>query len=361
MTAAHVLILDGAAKRFGDKDVVLPTSLELGVNRGLGIVGPSGCGKSTLLKLVAGVETPTSGTIVRNFAAPAAAARSGVPKAHCVMMWQHLLLFPGLTARQNIELAASSRYIPRDERAFRLQRYSQLLELKAVLDRRVELLSGGERQRVALARTLIVEPAVVALDEPFSHLDPHLRHEARQLLCLLRRELGFSLMLVTHDRDDALYCCDEIGVMEAGGRIVQIAPYRQLLDRPASPTAAKFAGFSNVLAGTIVRIDSGASEADISTRWGIRRIRLGSNNPTCGSAVQIQALRSAFRVTAKARPNAVRMVLRQSFVDVERAVAVCSLDSVVIEASFEPPLQTTDETVFVEFNEKSAIAFSVSP
>jgi len=360
MTIPDVLILEAVTKRFGGKEVVRPTSLKLGMNRALGIVGPSGCGKSTLLKLLAAVETPTSGTIVRNFAPDGAAPRPGASRAHCVMMWQHLLLFPGLTARQNIELAASSRFIPREERALRLRRYSQLLDLGPVLDRRVELLSGGERQRVALARTLIVEPAVVALDEPFSHLDPHLRYEARQLLCLLRRELGFSIVLVTHDRDDALYCCDEIGVMEAGGTIVQIASYEQLLDRPNSPTAAKFAGFSNVVPGTVLSFDVQSSEADISTPFGVRRIRLGNTRVSGDSAVQIQALRSAFRVTTRERPNTVRMVLRQSFIDADRAVAVCSLDSLLIEASFEPPLQSADGTVFVDFNEKRAVAFSAS-
>src|SRR5271165_6492317 len=149
MTEAVLLSLDQITKAFGSRVVLRNVSLQLGMNRAIGIVGPSGCGKSTLLKLVAGIEKPTSGAVSRAYPgelprAPSRKKGAICPQAHCVMMWQHLLLFPGLTARQNIELASFSRFIPANQRVSRMQRYSQLLGLTRILDRPAEQLSGGE-------------------------------------------------------------------------------------------------------------------------------------------------------------------------------------------------------------------------
>lgn len=219
----------------------------------LAILGPSGCGKTTLLRLIAGLDSPTSGRIRigDRDAADLPPSRRGVG-----MVFQSYALYPHLTVRQNLALAARSARLPRDEVARRILHASHALGLEQVLDRTPGRLSGGERQRTALGRCLVRRPDVILLDEPLSNLDAPLRTAARADLKALQRRIGGTTIHVTHDQEEAMSLGDRLAVMSPG-RLEQIGPPLDVYHRPANRFVAAFLGSPpmNFLPGRIERLE----------------------------------------------------------------------------------------------------------
>jgi NitT/TauT family transport system ATP-binding protein len=198
-------------------------SLNIGAHEFVCIVGPSGCGKTTLLNLVAGFESPTSGTI------EAFGQRVAVPGPDRTMMFQDYALFPWLTVRGNIEYGLRRRGVPRAERTKIVRHYVDLIELGGFEDKFPKQLSGGMRQRVALARALAVDPTLLLMDEPFAALDSLTREKMQDELVRVWQSERKAVLFITHNIDEAIKLADRVVVMSPRpGRISTIIP----LDSP---------------------------------------------------------------------------------------------------------------------------------
>ena len=224
-------------------------SVSLTVPRGAfySLLGPSGCGKTTTLRLIAGFETPTAGEVLLN--GEVVNARKPYER-NVSTVFQSYALFPHLTARGNVEFGLK-RKGARDI-ARRVGEALKLVRLAGKEDRYPAQLSGGERQRVALARSLVLEPGVLLLDEPLAALDPKLRKQMRLELKELQRRAGITFLLVTHDQEEALSMSDRVAVMH-DGRIEQVGTPEEVYLRPATPFVAGFLGAVNWIGGIGLR------------------------------------------------------------------------------------------------------------
>lgn len=202
------------------------------------LLGPSGCGKSTVLRLIAGLETVTSGTISigDQEITHEDPARRGVS-----MVFQSYALFPHLSVRENILFGLKVRRVSKTRQEKRLADAVRMVGLQDLLDRRPSQLSGGQRQRVALARAIVSRRRVCLMDEPLSNLDAKLRAEMRGEIHRLQKEVGLTMIYVTHDQVEAMTMADEVILLNSG-RVEQAGPPHALYDRPETTFAARFMG-----------------------------------------------------------------------------------------------------------------------
>ena len=225
-------------KRWGDVLGVDQVSFNVPEGALTVLLGPSGCGKSTILRLIAGLETATSGSIrigEREVTGLDPAAR-GVS-----MVFQSYALFPHLSVRENILFGLKVRKVDKSEQANRLDTAAAMVGLSDLLDRRPAQLSGGQRQRVALARSIVSRRKICLMDEPLSNLDAKLRAEMREEICALQRRLGLTMVYVTHDQVEAMTMADQVVLLNRS-RIVQTDSPKDLYDRPEDLFAATFMG-----------------------------------------------------------------------------------------------------------------------
>lgn len=207
-----------------------------GDNEFLAILGPSGCGKTTTLRLVAGLETPDSGTIHLNNIL----LNSMPPKDRDVaMVFQSHALFPHLTVRENMGFGLRLRKFSKAEIASRVEEAAEFLELKPLLDRRPQTLSGGECQRVALGRALVRRPKLFLFDEPLSSLDGPMRALLRNEIARLHKNLPTPILYVTHDCAEAFTLADRVAILREG-HIEQVGTATELKEHPASPFVSDF-------------------------------------------------------------------------------------------------------------------------
>ncbi|MDH4346323.1 MAG: ABC transporter ATP-binding protein [Thermoleophilia bacterium] len=240
--------LDDVTKRFGSVAAVDGASLCAAHGEVLALLGPSGCGKTTLLRLVAGFERPDAG-VVEVAGRHVAGNRTWVPpeRRRVGMVFQDYALFPHLTVRENVGFG-----LQRRKRGERVAELLAVVGLDALGSRYPHELSGGQQQRVALARALAPSPELVLLDEPWSNVDPFLRESLRAEVAEIIRPLEVTVVLVTHDREEAFSLADRIALMR-DGRIVQEGAAEELYYRPVSRWAAEFVGAANVLPSETAR------------------------------------------------------------------------------------------------------------
>jgi multiple sugar transport system ATP-binding protein len=232
------LSLSQVTKSFGKTEVIKGVDLEVAEGEFCVFVGPSGCGKSTLLRMIAGLEDVTDGDVsldgVRiNDLAPA--------KREIAMVFQTYALYPHLTVRDNMGLALKQAGEPRAAIDTAIKRASAMLELDPYLDRRPAELSGGQRQRVAIGRAIVRRPKLFLFDEPLSNLDAALRVATRIEIARLHRELGATMVYVTHDQIEAMTLADKIVVLRAG-KVEQVGSPMELYNNPANTFVAGFIG-----------------------------------------------------------------------------------------------------------------------
>lgn len=244
------ITISGLVKEFSGGVKALD-ALDTSVHDGefFALLGPSGCGKTTLLRTIAGLESPTSGTVRigdRDVTTLPPGARN------VAMVFQDYALFPHMTVEDNIAYPLKIRRQAREPRLKHAHDVGAQLGLDGLMLRRPAELSGGQQQRVALARAVACHPAVFLFDEPLSNLDARLRLEARTFLKRLQRELGVTTVFVTHDQAEALALADRIAVMDAG-RIRQLGTPREVFGRPANTFVANFIGSTpmNLLPGVV--------------------------------------------------------------------------------------------------------------
>jgi iron(III) transport system ATP-binding protein len=244
--ACGMICCHGVAKRFGAVRAVDDARLCVEQGEFVALLGPSGCGKTTLLRLIAGFESPDDGTIELH-GKPVAGAGTWVrPERRRVgMVFQDYALFPHLTVTENVGFG-----LPRKERAARVPALLAVVDLCGLGERYPHELSGGQQQRVALARALAPGPELVLLDEPWSNIDPHLRASMRDELSRVLRSIGVTVVLVTHDREEAFSLADRIALMR-NGTVVQEGTPEQVYVTPATRWAAEFVGAGNFLPGRV--------------------------------------------------------------------------------------------------------------
>ncbi len=233
------LVIDHVSKVYpGKVGVVDSLSLEVPDGCFCVLLGPSGCGKSTLLRMIAGIESVSSGQIRLD----GQVINDWHPRDRDVaMVFQSYALYPHLSVRDNIGFPLAMRRVSRDEITRRVDAAATMLQLEALLDRRPAQLSGGQRQRVALARAVVREPRIFLFDEPLSNLDAAMRLRTRAELKQLHQRLRVSSVYVTHDQEEAMALADIVAVM-AQGRLQQVASPLDLYERPANRFVASFVG-----------------------------------------------------------------------------------------------------------------------
>lgn len=236
-------------KRFGDFVALENIDLTIPTGQLTALLGPSGGGKTTLLRIIAGLESPDSGSVVIE---GVNATRLPVQKRNVGFVFQHYAAFKHLSVRRNIAFGLEIRKRPKAEVKARVDELLELVHLTQFADRLPNQLSGGQRQRMALARALAIEPTVLLLDEPFGALDAKVRKELRDWLRRLHDEVHVTTVFVTHDQEEALEVADSIVVIN-DGRIEQVGTPDELYDAPASDFVFGFLGPSTRLGGQLVR------------------------------------------------------------------------------------------------------------
>ncbi len=245
-----VLDLRGVSKDFAAQRVVDDVWLAVEEGSFFSLLGPSGCGKTTTLRLVAGFENPTSGEILLRGSAVTALRPY---QRNVSTVFQNYALFPHLSVRGNVEFGLRHRgRLGRGEIERRVRKVLEQVQLEGKEDRKPSGLSGGEKQRVALARSLVLAPDVLLLDEPLSALDARLRKDVRAELKLLQRRTGVTFLFVTHDQEEALSLSDRIAVMNRG-RIEQTGSPRDVYLHPKTRFVADFLGTVNWINGVGLR------------------------------------------------------------------------------------------------------------
>ncbi len=237
------ITIERVAKSFGEVRALAEVDLTVADGEFLALLGPSGCGKTTLLRIVAGLESQTTGRVLIG-----ARDVSALPprKRGLAMVFQNYAVFPHLTVYENVAFGLRMARADKARIAAQVEKAAALLHIEALLRRHPAQLSGGQRQRVAVARALAVEPAVLLMDEPLSNLDALLRLEMRAELKAVLSEAGTTTIYVTHDQTEAMGLADRIAVMHRG-RIAQIGNAEDIYDRPATRFVAEFVGRANVL------------------------------------------------------------------------------------------------------------------
>ncbi|QPC86632.1 ATP-binding cassette domain-containing protein [Mesorhizobium sp. NBSH29] len=248
------LTLDRVRKDFGNFTAVSDVQLKVPHGTFVCMLGPSGCGKTTLLRMIAGLDLPTSGSILLD-----GDDITAVPthKRNLGMVFQSLALFPHLSVGENIAYPMRIRGAPRSEQKQRVDELLAMVRLTGYADRPVAKLSGGQRQRVAIARALTRSPKLFLLDEPLSALDANLREAMQVELRQLQQQLGITTIVVTHDQREAMTMADTVVVMNKG-EIRQAASPMEIYRQPADTFVANFIGATNLIA---METDSSAGRA----------------------------------------------------------------------------------------------------
>jgi iron(III) transport system ATP-binding protein len=239
---------------FGKTHVLKGINLEIKAGEFFAFLGPSGCGKTTMLRLIAGFESAQSGHVIIGDQEV-----SHLPpwKRDLGMVFQNYALWPHMTVRKNVAFGLEERRLSRGEIKNRVDQALDLVGLLDLAQRRPNQLSGGQQQRVALARTIVIEPKVLLLDEPLSYLDARLRIQMRLELRQLQRKLSLTTIFVTHDQEEANTTADRIAVIN-DGIVQQIGTPVELYDNPVNLFVARFLGIANVISGAVVQEDGTA-------------------------------------------------------------------------------------------------------
>ena len=245
MSGEPLAVLRGVSKTFDG--VAALSGINLSVRRGefIAVIGSSGSGKTTMIKILAGFESPDAGDVLMN----GERINEQPPwTRNMPMVWQNLALFPFLNVLENAEFGLKMRGVPKAERRRRSMEWLDKLDIADFAGRGVSGLSGGQRQRVALARTLVLEPEILLLDEPLSALDANMVVHMQGVLSQLQKEAGITFLYVTHSHSEAFAMADRVVVMD-GGRVQQVGTPQSIYRAPRNRFVANFIGANNIFQG----------------------------------------------------------------------------------------------------------------
>jgi iron(III) transport system ATP-binding protein len=352
MQAAEVRLGD-VGKKYGEVWAVRGINLQIGRGEFYTLLGPSGCGKTTLLRTIAGFLQPDEGTVFLD-----GAPVNHVPpwKRDLGMVFQNYALWPHMTVFENIAFGLRERKLDRSEIEKRVREALALVNLKGSEARRPSQLSGGQQQRVALARTLVIQPRVLLLDEPLSNLDAKLRQEMRIELLKLQREIGITTIYVTHDQEEALALSTRIAVMSFG-EVVQEGKPREIYENPRERFVAEFVGKSNLFSARVLSSRDGLIEMETDEGYKLHAV--------CPASLQSAA--AVKKVLISVRPEAIELIgakdeapgrnrilgriaasaYQGSFVEYEIEAAGKAIKANVINPKGKPLFQRGDEAAAV--------------
>lgn len=258
-------------KRFSDYTAVNELSFQVERGSFFSILGPSGCGKTTLLRMIAGFVAPDGGDILIGGRSMAGVAPNRRPVN---MVFQQLALFPMMSVAENVAFGLARRGVARSERQKKSEAMLERVGLAGAGYKKVDELSGGQRQRVAIARSLVLEPTLLLLDEPLGALDLKLREHMKIELKQLQAAFGTTFVYITHDQSEALVLSDHVGVMNKG-RFEQLGTPQELYYSPATPFVAGFVGANNKITGRALRVQAGIVDLESSSGWKISARAVG--------------------------------------------------------------------------------------
>ena len=289
--------------RYGDATAVDGVSFTVARGEHVTLLGPSGCGKTTTLRAIAGLETPSGGSIrIGGQAVYSAAERRNVPaeKRGISMVFQSYAVWPHMSVFDNVAYGLRVRKTPRAEIAAQVDRALGLVQMRNFADRSASLLSGGQQQRVALARAIAFSPSVLLFDEPLSNLDAKLRAEMRVELRELQRRLDITSVYVTHDQEEALAISDRVIVMHVGG-IEQIGSPEDIYHRPKTRFVADFVGSANLIGGKVSATGNG--EINFGVAGGLT-LRAWASHPPRGDEATVAVRTALIGLTVKGAEKA---------------------------------------------------------
>ncbi|HVE49415.1 MAG TPA: ABC transporter ATP-binding protein [Casimicrobiaceae bacterium] len=303
MNAASIEFRD-ISKRYGAVDAVRNVSFTIAPKTLVTLLGPSGCGKTTVLRMIAGLELPTSGRVLigGNDVTERSAAERDVS-----MVFQSYALFPHLSVLDNVRYGLVVSRTRKDEADRRAREALANVGLPGFDERLPSELSGGQQQRVAVARALVLEPAVLLFDEPLSNLDARLRRQMRDEIRDLQQRLGLTVVYVTHDQAEALAVSDRIIVMESG-RVAQDGSPRDLYESPRGAFVAGFIGDANRVRAPLSRIDETLADATL----GDSRVRIHHRGVADGE-VELAIRPEAIRVARADQPGLAATVTKAAY------------------------------------------------
>ena len=342
-------------KAFGDAKVIRNVDLEINKGEFVVFVGPSGCGKSTLLRLIAGLESLTSGEIV---IADRAVMDLPPSKRGIAMVFQSYALYPHMSVFHNMAFSLNLQGISKSEIKERVEAAAKILQMEHLLDRRPAALSGGQRQRVAIGRAIVRNPDVFLFDEPLSNLDAALRHDTRVEIAKLHNQLGATTIYVTHDQVEAMTLADKIVVLK-DGEVMQVGAPMELFNKPANEFVAGFLGspkmnfFDGVLTS---KAKDGAKAAFEGEGIKAKAIRLVSAEKIKSDAVRLGIRPQDLRIDPKgALAGTVTLVER---LGTETIVELVTKSNTVFRfASPDAPEIETGQNVRFSFDEEKAHLF----
>jgi len=309
----------GLVKKFGETTVLPGLDLDVATGELLVLLGPSGCGKTTTMRCVAGLETPTAGSIsIGDVTVFDEAKHIDVPieERRVGMVFQSYAIWPHMTVFENVAFPLEIAGVAKAEARERVSEMLALVGLEIYAERGASYLSGGQMQRVALARSLIHQPAVLLMDEPLSNLDARLRDRLRVLLRELQTRFKTTALYVTHDQQEALALADRIVVLDAG-TILQTGAPEELYRSPATRTVADFLGYGNIFEVSPFPQAAGT-------------VRLEASGQTLAAA---HVPKGAHAYAACVRPNDIR--LRMADADAGTALPPNTLRGTIVMASFQ--------------------------
>ncbi len=354
--------IQNITKKFGDFIAVNNVSLKIYKGEIFCLLGGSGCGKSTLLRMLAGFESPTSGTVLLD-----EKDMADIPpyQRPVNMMFQSYALFPHMTVEKNIAFGLEQERLSKSEIAARVEEILGIVKLGEFAKRKPHQLSGGQRQRVALARALVKRPKLLLLDEPLGALDKKLREHTQFELINIQEQLGVTFIVVTHDQEEAMTLATRIGVMNRG-EIVQIGTPTEIYEFPVSRFVADFIGSVNMFEGRLVEdlpdrvriqcdelggvvyVDHGISAAPGAIVW---------------AAVRPEKIEISRQAPAKTNENCVRGVVKEIAYMGDMSVYLVKIDSgrtmrvtlPNIERMSDDERILWDESVYLSWHESSPV------
>ena len=318
-------------KYFGEVKALSDIDLTIQDGELFFLLGPSGCGKTTLLRCLGGFEIPTSGKILLDGKDVASLPPN---KRDTAMVFQGYALWPQMTVRQNIAFGLEMKHLSPDEIKRKVNEAMASVQISQLADRKPNELSGGQQQRVALARTLVVHPGCLLLDEPLANLDAKLRRDMRLEIRSLCKNNKLTGIYVTHDRQEALSMADRVAVLK-DGQIVQVGPPRDIYRNPVNAFVASFIGETNFIQGTLLSKDS--REAVIETKAGTLRSSKVPAELAAGSPVTLSIRPEAIslnKAVADENPNELTVTLTTTAYQGEVANHAAKTDVGGVELAF---------------------------
>jgi iron(III) transport system ATP-binding protein len=345
--------LSNISRRFGRTVALDDINLKIAAGELFFLLGPSGCGKSTLLRIIAGLLSPSSGTVRFE---QRDVTRLPTERRNAVMCFQSYALWPHMTVRDNVGFGLGVRKVPAEQQQQRIAEVLRLVQMDALADRKPNQLSGGQQQRVALARALAVQPDCLLLDEPLSNLDAKLRLEMRSEIRRICKSAALTTIYVTHDQKEALSIADRIAVLK-DGKLMQVGSPDELYHRPASAFVADFIGQTNLIPGEVV--EQSGEVVRVKTAAGVIESRGGRLAPG--------------RVMLSIRPEQMRIVRGEGTSSGANRLSGKSLDTTFLGEASEhtvqvdgqklrvistPPLFNPPEVITVEFDPEDVVVLA---